>query len=80
MERGGGRYKTMERKNRKSGSTILYLNFTHVQQGTRRKSTPYSSSNHRQRNLKQHDTSKEDTEILQHHASFVIDQSRREYS
>ena len=30
--------KTMERKNRKSGSTILYLTLTHVQQGTRRKS------------------------------------------
>ena len=29
----------MERKNRKSGSTILYLTLTSVQQGTRRKST-----------------------------------------
>ena len=29
----------MERKNGKSGSTILYLTLTHVQQGTRRKST-----------------------------------------
>ena len=39
MERGSGRYKTMERKNRKSGSTILYLTFIPVQQGTRRKSS-----------------------------------------
>ena len=39
MERGSGRYKTIERKNRKSGSTIFYLTLTPVQQGTRRKST-----------------------------------------
>ena len=39
MERGSGRLKTMERKNRKSGSTILYLTLTPVQQGTRRNST-----------------------------------------
>ena len=41
--RGGGRYKTMERKNRKSGSTILYPTFTPVQQGTRRKSTLFNT-------------------------------------
>ena len=37
--RWGGREETMERKNRKSGSTILYLTLTPVQQGTRRKRT-----------------------------------------
>ena len=41
MERGSSRYKTMERKNRKSGSIIFYLTLTPVQQGTRRKSTIY---------------------------------------
>ena len=39
MESGSGREKTMERKNRKSGSTIFYLTLTPVQQGTRRKGT-----------------------------------------
>ena len=40
MEReGAADRKTMQRKNRKSGSTILYLTITPVQQGTRRKST-----------------------------------------
>ena len=39
MERGSSRYKTMEKKNRKSCSTIFYLTFTPVQQGTRKKST-----------------------------------------
>ena len=39
MEGGSGRQKTMGKKNRKSGSTILYLIFTTVQQGTRRMST-----------------------------------------
>ena len=36
---GAADKKTMERKNGKSGSTILYLTLTPVQQGTRRKST-----------------------------------------
>ena len=36
---GAADKKTMERKNRKSGSTIFYLTLTPVQQGTRRKST-----------------------------------------
>ena len=36
---GAADKKTMERKNRKSGSTIFYLTLTPVQQGTSRKST-----------------------------------------
>ena len=36
----------MERKNRKSGSTIFYLTLTPVQQGTRRKSTLLPSRDH----------------------------------